>query len=103
MASSQFLHDMVLYTPEDEFMKAYALLDPVEKRPRAITVKTDKGTISMKAGGDDTIYLDGEAVGRRCIQVQEGLEHMKVFSIYIPIRVTMEDEEREIIWTIKPL
>jgi len=103
MASSGILQDMVLYAPENEFSKAYALLDPREKRPQEISVRTDKGTVSMLAGGDDTIYLDGEAVGRRCIQVQEGLEHMRMSSIYLPIRITIDGEEREIVWTIKPL
>lgn len=103
MAPPEILQDMVLYAPENEFLKAYALLDPREKRPREISVRTDKGTISMRAGGNDTIYLDGEAVGRRCILVQEGLEHMRMSSLYLPIRITIDEEEREIVWTIKPL
>lgn len=103
MAPPEILQDMVLYAPENEFLKAYTLLDPQEKRPWEISVKTDKGTVSMRAGGDDTIYLDGEAVGRRCIQMQEGLEHMGMSSIYLPIRITIDGEEREIVWTIKPL
>lgn len=97
-------NDMLFYLNAENHDAAYEFLDPRNASSKAISILTDKGTISMCSGAEKTIYLNGKLIGELCFTIYPGIGHMHTVNIFLPIKLSenvCDDVNKEVIWTLK--